>query len=516
MHYGSRVIAASLVGLWLVLSANAAVPQTVDLTVIANVNNTIATSNSYSNRFVSNDNGIFFTYLHETYSPIDAPWTGLWRLMQSTDGGNTFNSIYESAHGSPPPVMETDQNNNLYLSHPDWDDSNNPFYFYKFSAADNYATPVISTLPGVPNGGKFAMTFDEPNGKLYIGTQSGGLLTVDTEGNWLSNEQLLAVHGPNGHTQYPLLKMDQQGNLHHAWTTVTLDGSYYYDIHHMMSPDGGASWQNVGGAAINSTSPIIPDETGPTLRITLDDEFYNHTWLSNMLPKDGKVHFSYQATSPLDRMHYVRYDTTTGSREIDTWTDDPNGQWRGTDIRLEFGSLFFAADRRYPNTPLYAVARDTSGYIACLISDDNGDTWEDYARSDFSYSSAFAIGGASQLTDDGHIVGYFTNVAGLLGNYVMFLDIPTTLVIPHQGDSDNDGDVDIFDYMTITAAYGRAGTSQWRWVEGDFDEDGDIDIFDYMALTAEYGWTEGGGGDIPEPATMALLGLGVVGLLRRR
>ena len=76
--------------------------------------------------------------------------------------------------------------------------------------------------------------------------------------------------------------------------------------------------------------------------------------------------------------------------------------------------------------------------------------------------------------------------------------------------------MDIFDYMAMTAAYGQAGTSQWRWVEGDFDEDGDIDIFDYMKLVAEFGWTDGGAAAIPEPASLSILIAGVSVLLAGR
>ena len=519
MH--SRIHRASFVAVGLCLitmigSAWATMPSTIDLTLIDNALTNRATTNSYNQKVVSNDNGIFLTYLLRTDMPGDADEIGLWRLMRSTDGGSTFNLLYEGVHGSRPPVMETDQYDNVYLAHPDWADVDRPFYFYKFSAADNYATPAISTLSGVPNGGKYAITYDQSREQFYIGTQFGRLLTVDTDGNWLGNVQLL--RWPNGteHSspQYPLLKMDAAGNLHHAWTT-TSDG-LYRDIGHMMSPDGGLTWQNVGGTPIDTSSPIIPDRLGPATTVTLSDEYDTNTWLSNMLAKDGKVHFSYNATSPLNRMHYVRYDQASGSRDVDTGSST----WQGSTISLSYPYGFFATDLRYPNTPLYAVSHDTAGYGACLVSDDNGETWQDYARTDYTVSSAYSIGGASQLTDDGYIIGTFTNTVVPLGNFVMFLSIPTTLVIPHDGDADNDGDVDIFDYMTMTASYGQAGTSPWRWVEGDFDEDGDIDIFDYMALTVEYGWAEGGGGgeNIPEPTTLLLITgpAGAVLLKRKR
>ncbi len=49
---------------------------------------------------------------------------------------------------------------------------------------------------------------------------------------------------------------------------------------------------------------------------------------------------------------------------------------------------------------------------------------------------------------------------------------------------------------------------------GDVDSDGDVDIFDFMDIQANWGWSDGGG--VPEPATMSLLALGGLALIRRR
>ncbi len=93
---------------------------------------------------------------------------------------------------------------------------------------------------------------------------------------------------------------------------------------------------------------------------------------------------------------------------------------------------------------------------------------------------------------------------------------------PHRGDVDKDGDVDIFDFMDLQGNFGT--TTGMAWTDGDVDPydgnslaasgDGDVDIFDFMDIQANWGWTDGGG--VPEPATISLLSLGGLALIRRR
>ena len=86
------------------------------------------------------------------------------------------------------------------------------------------------------------------------------------------------------------------------------------------------------------------------------------------------------------------------------------------------------------------------------------------------------------------------------------------------GDTDLDGDIDIFDYQALTAGYGAASGA--GWADGDNDFDGDVDIFDYMALTANYGWSAGGGvpesSTVPEPTTAVVILTGAMMTLVRK
>ena len=75
------------------------------------------------------------------------------------------------------------------------------------------------------------------------------------------------------------------------------------------------------------------------------------------------------------------------------------------------------------------------------------------------------------------------------------------------GDADLDGDVDLDDFVLLKINFGTGDT----WGEGDFDGDGNVDLDDFVILKNNFGTTA-----LPEPTTLALLGVGAAALLRRR
>ena len=101
---------------------------------------------------------------------------------------------------------------------------------------------------------------------------------------------------------------------------------------------------------------------------------------------------------------------------------------------------------------------------------------------------------------------------------------------PRVGDVDDDGDVDIFDFMDIQAHYGM--TEGATWFMGDIDPydgnslaacgDGDVDIFDFMDFQSAFfpgHWEAGGsamGNGVPEPASIVLMSLVGAALLGPR
>jgi hypothetical protein len=67
-----------------------------------------ATFQSHNQKVVQNENGIFMTYLVD-YEDV-APWPGYWKLLRSTDGGESFEVLYTSPKvGSKAPCIETDE-----------------------------------------------------------------------------------------------------------------------------------------------------------------------------------------------------------------------------------------------------------------------------------------------------------------------------------------------------------------------------------------------------------------------
>jgi hypothetical protein len=93
-----------------------------------------------------------------------------------------------------------------------------------------------------------------------------------------------------------------------------------------------------------------------------------------------------------------------------------------------------------------------------------------------------------------------------------------------KGDTDMDNDVDLVDLGNLATSYGA--TSGKTWAQGDFDGDTDVDLVDLGNLAGNYGFgvppgplnftADAASVGLPEPATMMLLGLGAVGLIRRR
>jgi hypothetical protein len=398
-----------------------------------------------SQTVVSNQNGIFATYIQ---GQVGSGLTqATWRLVRSVDGGNTFTTVYWAVHGTSAPVIETDRDGNIYLIHSH--KATNAAYFRRFLAANNYTNPTELELPGGA-AEKFSAVIDESRGRMYyvatnfVATPPGDgtvwFFSIPLDGStysstrltqaWVGGSEPPFVDYTVNDAHYPHLYLDEHDHLYVAWTNLIIKyknpvppatqrvmHSYnYHSIHFMRSRDGAATWENLTGTSI--TLPVIADHNniGLTHEVNPLGERDTSTFLWNMIVKQGKAHFWYRASGLDDKpMHYVRFDTVSGTRELDM---SPFG---GTNYSLNAEHGDCSTRRERLNGTIYCVATTAdddnnpstpqNDRLAVVVTTDNGNTWQDYAATS-PYPNCnecqFGISTARQIADESLILGTFT------------------------------------------------------------------------------------------------------------
>jgi len=102
------------------------------------------------------------------------------------------------------------------------------------------------------------------------------------------------------------------------------------------------------------------------------------------------------------------------------------------------------------------------------------------------------------------------------GHNASLLDISLSgdIVGGAAGDINGDGVVDAADYIILKGNLGTSGHA--ANTNGDLDGDGDVDLADLGILSGGLNNGAAGAGTIPEPATLGLLAIGALALVRRR
>jgi DNA-binding beta-propeller fold protein YncE len=371
-------------------------PASIELTLVDDQAIGYATFQSHNQKVVSNRHGIFITYIRKSNKNYTAQQ---WRLARSTDGGRSFATVMEETRATSAPALETDKQGRLFFARPDFKDGN--AYLSRLDSLSD--KPSMATLDG-GSAGKYCLALDEPRKQLYYFAHNGTFHIVGVDGQIRRKTNLLA-HGDHAVLQYPHLTLSRDGTLYAAWTTSKRTGYLYPSIHAMKSADGGESWMTLEGKPLKP--PIVADVTGPATQISRDDELEVHSWLSAFMAKDGKLHFVYWAKTTPQRQRYLRYDGATGKKEVDI---EPLFQKRTFAEPNDSGVL--VANRSARDSTMYFVSTiEDRKRLACLASGDNGNTWREYAISNFAFKHrVYSIGAAREITDDGWIVGTFTDV----------------------------------------------------------------------------------------------------------
>src|SRR5262249_29795016 len=197
-----------------------------------------ATFQSHNQKVVSNRYGIFITYVR---SAADNYMAQNWLLAHSTNGGRTFQPLFEETRATSAPVLETDRWGELYLTRPDFADGN--AYLSRFATPN--AKPITTTLVG-GSAGKYCQLLDEARQRVYFFAHNGPLHVTGPDGVVRKTIRLL-VAGPKAVTQYPHLTLGDDGTLYAAWTTNDLNAYLYRSIQAMKTTDGGETWVTLDG-----------------------------------------------------------------------------------------------------------------------------------------------------------------------------------------------------------------------------------------------------------------------------
>ena len=371
-----------------------------------------AAFSSFRKKMVKTKYGIFLAY---NTAAVGSYYN--WILLRSTDGGQTFTQLYsESERGFI--CMEVDENNSIYLFSLASATPDSLVQITRFDAADNFQTPAVNSFNGGLLG-KCCTYYDKTRQRFYFmnyqQTNYDNFYIVGKNGNVIHSYAMgNNFGGAIANIQYPHLSMSEDGRLFAAWTT-SVSGQYHYlSIHFAISDDGGYTWHKLDDTPL--VTPFVADIYGPTDRVTMDDETNNQNWLASFIYKGNALHFMYRSAVPdVDphfalpggRVHYVRANLS--SKTIDVNTYPLQGQMlsiTGTsNVAIMTG--FLTTSLTDASELLFAVSNNENKLVA-LASADNGKTWFDWAESNKSFLMPYHIGGAREITDDGYILGIFT------------------------------------------------------------------------------------------------------------
>jgi hypothetical protein len=379
---------------------------------------------------------------------------------RSTDGGSTFSHVLEIGIGGHyPPSIEADSAGDVIVVVNDYGNTDGAWVYklpannwnspqlmgtFPYGWDDKFSTGYDSAGQSASNGGTFWEVHggDGPtNGhnELYFTRAAangwgGGAINTQCTSGGQQNCYLGAVDADSGvlapsggdFAHYPHLYFDRSNSCPSgqsgscdlammAWTTSDFNNETgYYDIHYIISPDGGQTWYGKNGAI--GSWPIVAGDDGPAWQLLSSSEYNsggnsytNDTnWLQSIYVQDGHLYFSYEHQGTCAQYRRV----------TPTWTG--NGYTMTNDVgpvSLGLGGLgAFFSGYGTTNTRIFLTGYScSSSAIKTMSSSDEGQTWSTYATSSTNPTDPYAVSGGHDLGPGGSIIGAYTDELGTAG-----------------------------------------------------------------------------------------------------
>ena len=368
------------------------------------------------------------------------------------------------------------------------------------NAADTrYETPGYGAVPYTYNIGKYEVTAGQYTAFL---TAVGGVDTYGLYNTGMSN------------TSYGGITRSGSGTVGDPYTYSVAGDFVYRPVNYVCFWDSCrfANWLHNGqptGAQGSSTTErgaytldgyngndgrTIQRNLGATWAVTSEDEWYKAAYY-----KGGSTNAG-----------YWDYPTSTNSvpgRDMTEATDP------GNNANYYTGSGAYPIDSGKYTTVAGEFQLSESPYGTF---DQGGNVWEwneAIVYQDSTYASRGLRGGSfgsgyAYLRASGRIgSGFPATESSELGFRV-------SEVASHPGDATRDGRVNVDDLGILATNYDTPSGATWEM--GDFTGDGAVNVDDLGVLASNYDWVGPGGVSVPEPASLALLTLGGLALLKRR
>jgi hypothetical protein len=305
------------------------------------------------------------------------------------------------------------------------------------------------------------------------------------------------------------------------------------------SNDGSVDWIDVDadGNLIISESGYYDDPAGPnrhqpkTQTVEVND-YDNPDSDSSGADEVELGSWSMQTlTTPTDDDDDQMYNFDTGTYDQYPAGSEPaDGRFHVID--KDKGWVYYFDDDYYPNEgdpDVYVMDMATGAIIyeeidAIIAGYPEEKAFELFVRGDMTGDHRVTADDIDSFFDVFHNgTAADKEGADLTGDYDMLFDgssdddmveLVENILESGFGDADLDKDIDATDLASLGMNWDPAGTSDVGWATGDFDGDGDIDATDLATLGMN--WAPAGVNPIPEPATMSLLALGGLALIRRK